>query len=192
MKLHTLAAVCAMSLVASACRGGDGGEGASAPSTAAPTTPGCARHPTYIIVRHAEKATADVDTSLSERGQARATTLASMLAPRGVTRLIATEYKRTQETLAPLAHRLSLSVEVRPAARTAALLTELRAEPDGAVVVIATHSNILTLLVEQLGGKKLPGIVNDALPEDDYARIVSITQPCGADAPTVTEESSGE
>ena len=115
-----------------------------------------------------------------------------MLAPRGVTRLFATEYKRTQETLAPLAHRLSLSVEVRPAARSAALLTELQAEPDGAVVVIATHANVLPLLVEELGGKKLPGIVNDSLPEDDYARIVSITQPCGAAAPTVTEESSGD
>ena len=51
---------------------------------------------------------------------------------------------------------------------------------------------ILVIVLVLFGGKKLPGIVNDSLPEDDYARIVSITQPCGAAAPTVTEESSGD
>jgi phosphohistidine phosphatase SixA len=204
MKLQTLTFVCALALAAGACGTGEAGDAASTPAptattpepakpdAAAPDEPSCTRGRSYIVVRHAEKASTDVDPSLSERGATRAATLASMLAPRGVTRLVATEYKRTQETLAPLAQRLSLKVEVRAAAKATELVTELRAEPDGALVVVATHSNVLPVLVEKLAGTKLPGVENGALAEDDYSRVVFVTLPCGGKAPSVTQQSSGD
>jgi broad specificity phosphatase PhoE len=148
-------------------------------------------------VRHAEKASADKDTPLSERGRARARTLASMLANSGVTRLYATQYKRTQETLAPLSERIGVSIEVRPADKTADLLAELGKAPDGSVVVVATHSNVLPSIVRELGrGAKLRGVEGDSLADDDYSRVVVITSRCSAQGetptPFVLELSSGE
>ncbi|HVM69123.1 MAG TPA: histidine phosphatase family protein [Gaiellaceae bacterium] len=144
------------------------------------------------MVRHAEKASAEKDTPLSERGHARAKVLASMLEGAGVTRLVATQYRRTQETLAPLAARLSLPVDVSPADKTRDLVAELRAAPDGAFVVVATHSNVVPFVVEELAGAKLRGVEGDALAEDDYARVVVIAEPCGARAPYVLELRSGD
>ncbi len=147
----------------------------------------CVRGRTFVVVRHAEKASSDKDPPLSERGRARATVLATMLGPAGVTRLVATQYRRTQETLAPLAERTALPVEVRDASATAALVDELRAAPDGAVVVIATHSNVLPFVVKQLSGKQLRGVSGDALADDDYGRVAVVVDACGARAPSLLE-----
>jgi broad specificity phosphatase PhoE len=163
------------------------------PPSPPPKAPTCTRGRTFILVRHAEKATtdpADRDPSLSERGRSRAVTLASMLGDAGVTRLIATPYKRTQETLRPLGEKLSLPVEVRPPDKTADLLTELRGAPDGAIVVIATHSNILPKLAQELGHATLRGATAEAIPETDYSRVVVVTDACGASR--VVELRSGE
>lgn len=150
----------------------------------------CARGRTVVVVRHAEKASADKDTPLSERGRARAATLASMLAHAGVTRLVATQYKRTQETLAPLGERVGVPVEVRDASATRALVDELRHAPDGSVTVVATHSNVIPFVVKELTGGTLRGVAGDALPEDDYGRVVVIAEPCGAERPSVVELST--
>jgi broad specificity phosphatase PhoE len=144
-----------------------------------------------IVVRHAEKASAaDKDPPLSERGQARARMLASMLASARVTRLVATKYQRTQQTLAPLASRLSLPVEVRAADDPAALVSELRGGADGSVTVVASHSNVVPRLVRDLGGAKLRGVEGDQLPEDDYSRVVVVAMPCAPAPPIVLELSS--
>ncbi|MBX3228913.1 MAG: histidine phosphatase family protein [Labilithrix sp.] len=150
--------------------------------------PACVRGRTIVLVRHAEKgAEGGKDPSLSDRGKARAKTIAGLLASSGVTRLVATPYKRTQETLAPLASMLSLQVEAAAPDKTKALL---ESAPDGAVTVVATHSNVIPPLVKELaGGAKLRGVDGDLLPEEDYGRVVVIAQPCGA-KPFVVELSS--
>lgn len=164
---------------------------APAPVTAAPATPVCRQGRTFIVVRHAEKASAtEKDPSLSERGRVRSEVLASMLARAKVTRLVATPYKRTQETLAPLAGKLGLPVEVRPADKTADLLSELRGAPDGAVIVVASHSNVVPMIVRELGQAELSGVAGDMLPEDEFGRVVLIDTPCGATRPSVLELSS--
>lgn len=171
------------------------GCGHDAPTPSAPAAaPSACRHgKVFVLVRHAEKASnTEKDPSLSERGKERAAALASMFASAGVTRLVATPYKRTQETLAPLASRIGRTVEVRPADRTADLVSELRGAPDGAVVVVATHSNVLPDLARQLGTVELSGVVDGALPEDDFSRVVAITQGCGATRPVVLELRSGD
>jgi phosphohistidine phosphatase SixA len=156
--------------------------GATPETTNRPAATACARGRTFVLVRHAEKATtdpADRDPPLSDRGRARATMLASMLGDAGVTRLIATPYKRTQETLRPLGEKLSVQVEVRPPDKTKELVEELRGAPDGAVIVVATHSNVLPKLAQELGHTTLRGVSGDAIPESDFSRVVVVTDACG-------------
>ena len=59
--------------------------------------------PTVVVVRHAEKADASRDPSLSEAGRARALALDSALADARVTAVIVTPYRRNAETAAPVA-----------------------------------------------------------------------------------------
>jgi len=159
--------------------------------SASPPARACTKGRTFIVVRHAEKASADKDTPLSDRGRARAAQLAEMLRNAGVTRIVATQYKRTQETVAPLGERVSLPVEVRPADKTKDLVSELRASPDGSVIVVATHSNVVPEIASALTeGKPLRGVTGDALPDDEFGRVYVISEPCGAKAASLLELSS--
>jgi phosphohistidine phosphatase SixA len=166
----------------------------AAPATTAkvgPSTPEkCTLGRTFILLRHGEKATAEKDTPLSERGRERARVVASLLASTRITRLLASSYRRTQETLAPLATQRGLTVEVGPAAEKEALLAELRRTPDGGAVVVATHSNVLPYVVRELGTTPLRGVEGDSLPEEDFARLAVIALPCSG-PPLVVELSSG-
>jgi broad specificity phosphatase PhoE len=173
-------------LQASACGPRDAKPAASS------AAPACVHGRAVVVVRHAEKASADKDTPLSERGQERARVLAAMLGRTGVTRLFATQYRRTRDTLAPLAERLSLPVEVRDASTPAAALAEeLRALPDGSVAVFATHSNVLPAMVKALAGVKPRGVEGDSLPDDEFSRVVVITEPCNG-SPQIVELGSGD
>src|SRR6266705_2942801 len=83
---------------------------------------------TIFIVRHAEKAASGGnDLDLSEAGRARAKTLANVLKDAGVSAIYVTEFKRTQQTAAPLAKRLHLHPTIVPAKDSTALITKLRA-----------------------------------------------------------------
>src|SRR5690606_4222872 len=70
--------------------------------------------PTVVVVRHAEKADASRDPSLSEAGRARALALDSALADARVTAVIVTPYRRNAETAAPVAARHGLTPIVVP------------------------------------------------------------------------------
>lgn len=64
-----------------------------------------------IVVRHAEKAVAESDPPLSEKGQRRARALAEMLSKVQLSAIYSTPYKRTAQTVEPLAEQLGLAVE---------------------------------------------------------------------------------
>ena len=66
----------------------------------------------------------------------------------------------------------------------------IKAAPDGAVIVIATHSNLIPPLVKDLADTKLRGVEGDLLAEDDFGRVIVISQPCGAKKASATELSS--
>ncbi|MEY2606825.1 MAG: hypothetical protein QOH31_4658 [Verrucomicrobiota bacterium] len=92
--------------------------------------------PTVFIVRHAEKAeTAGQDPELSQAGHARAEALAKVLKDANITTIYTTEFKRTQETAAPLAKILGITVVSVPAKDTATLTAKLH----------STHGNILVV-----------------------------------------------
>lgn len=132
---------------------------------------------TVILVRHAEKDSAKDknDPPLTDLGVRRAEELAHVLEHAGVTRLVASEFRRTQATLAPLAKTSGLALETRPAKELAALAEELRSAPAGSVTVVAGHSNTLPALAEELGAP-LPGVARGAsLGDDEYDRLFVLT-----------------
>lgn len=157
------------------------------PTTAPPSTSGPvrddaeARPTTIILVRHGEKAGDDPrDPSLSPAGEARALALARLLGHAGVTHLFASEYRRTQATLRPLADATGHRPVIIPAADGAALLAAIAALPAGAVAVVAGHSNTVPGLVIALGGE-VRGATNSPsgpqLPDHAYDRLFVVTVP---------------
>ena len=104
---------------------------------------------TIFIVRHAEKADATKDPDLSEAGRARAEALAKMLQDANITAIYATEFKRTQQTAAPLAKALGITVTTLPAENSAALIAKLRSSNGNALVV--GHGNTIADLIKAFG-----------------------------------------
>lgn len=132
---------------------------------------------TVILVRHAEKDSAKdkENPPLTANGAARAEELARMLAHARVTRLVASEWKRTQLTLEPLSKATGLTLEQRSAKEVTTLAEELRAAPPGSVTVVAGHSNTVPQLAEALGAP-LPGVAKGAnLADDEYDRLFVLT-----------------
>jgi broad specificity phosphatase PhoE len=113
-----------------------------------------------IAVRHAEvESTGSPDPDLSLMGQERAARLARSLAMaqgiRGVDAIYASEMRRTQQTVAPLAQSLSLPTNVLPVAGSSDLPRKLLREHRGKVVVVAGHSNTVPPLIEALSGEQI-------------------------------------
>lgn len=105
---------------------------------------------TIFIVRHAEKApSSDKDPDLSEAGRARAESLAKILQDANITAIYATEFKRTQQTAAPVAKALGLELTIVPAKDAATLSAKLRDQHGNALVV--GHGNTVPDLIRALG-----------------------------------------
>ncbi len=132
-----------------------------------------------LVVRHAEKAAAPADDpGLTAAGKERAAELALVVqawtaggAP--VRALFATELKRTQQTLEPIAAATGVAVSVVSAKDTAALVKKIQ-EVEGGIVVVAGHSNTVPEIVRALGGPA--GIV---IEDSEFDRLFALTQPGG-------------
>ena len=121
--------------------------------------------PVVFMVRHAEKAsTGGKDPDLSLQGQKRADALANILKDSQITSVFVTEFKRTQETAAPVAKAAQVSPTVVPANDIAGLVEKLRALNGNALVV--GHGNTIPDLLKALGVATPVGI-----PDDDYNEI---------------------
>jgi phosphohistidine phosphatase SixA len=104
---------------------------------------------TVFIVRHAEKADNSKDVELSEAGHARAEALANMLTDSKISVIYTTEFKRTEQTAAPLAKAFGLTVTTLPAENRAALVAKLRTSTANSLVV--GHSNTIPDIIKALG-----------------------------------------
>lgn len=108
-----------------------------------------------FLVRHGETVVAaagDKNPALSEAGHARAERLAKTLRDAGIAAVFATEYRRTQETAAPVARMAGVEVTVLPA-RDAALSLAAKWK-DGTLpgnVLVVGHSNTLPEIIAALG-----------------------------------------
>ena len=119
------------------------------------TTATAAAQRSVFLVRHAERAdggAAGMNTSdpdLSDAGKARAQSLAAALKDAGIAAIYVTEFKRTQQTAAPLAAALGVQATVVPSKDMAALIGKLKGSGGNALVV--GHSNTVPEVIKQLG-----------------------------------------
>ncbi len=127
---------------------------------------------TIILVRHAEKNIEpnNPDPDLSPAGEARAQELARMFSNAGVNAIYATEYKRTQETVKPLADRLGLTVSLVDAKDTPELLKQILTNHRGQTIFVSGHNNTVPELATALGGEKLP-----LIPESEFDNMFIVT-----------------
>lgn len=128
---------------------------------------------TLILVRHAEKLIVppeNKDPDLSLAGQARAQELVRMFSDSGIAAIYATQYKRTQQTVKPLADKLALAVNKVDAKETAELVKQIRSRNAGQVVFIAGHNNSVPEIIAAMGGPPLP-----IIPETEYDNLYILT-----------------
>jgi broad specificity phosphatase PhoE len=116
-----------------------------------------AAQPTVFLVRHAERAdaapgaapTMSADPDLSEAGRARAESLAAMLKDAKITAIFTTEFKRTQQTAAPLAKAIGVTVTTVTSKNAADLVMQVQASKGNVLVV--GHSNTVPDVITALG-----------------------------------------
>jgi len=132
---------------------------------------------TIIFVRHAEKAVDGTDDPpLSDAGRRRADELARQMADadviQGVDAVYATAYKRTQETVMPLADALDLPITTYDADDTETVLEDILRDHKGKVVLVVGHSDTLPELIANLGASKRVPMIDEA--EYDNLYLVAI------------------
>jgi len=134
---------------------------------------------TVFLVRHAERAdggagvattsmTKGADPELSEAGRARAESLAAMLKDAKLTAIIATEYKRTQQTAAPLAKALGVAVTIIKANEPAEVIKTVKAAAGN--VLIVGHSNTMPDIMKALGDA-----APAAIADNEYDNLFVLT-----------------
>src|SRR6266851_2621847 len=127
---------------------------------------------TVILVRHAEKIIDpnNPDVDLSPAGQTRAQEIVRMFGDAGINAIYATQYKRTQQTVKPLADKLGLPVTVVNSKSTDDLLAHIRAQHSGQTIFVAGHNNTVPEIIYALGGPKYP-----IIPESEYDNLYIVT-----------------
>ena len=134
---------------------------------------------TVIFVRHADTGVemADGDPPLNERGRQRAELLADFLEDidvvAGVNAIYASDKRRTQETAAPLAKRLNLTVEVADHLDVGGFMRRVLRDHNGEIVLIVSHSNTIAPLIDELHGKK--GL--EPFGPEEFDRVYIVTRP---------------
>lgn len=112
---------------------------------------------TVFVVRHAERADAGAsaspmmaaDPDLSDIGKARADSLATVLKDAGITAIFTTEYKRTQQTAAPLAKALGIQATAVSSRDMPGLIEKIKGATGNVLVV--GHSNTVGDVISRLG-----------------------------------------
>jgi len=133
-----------------------------------------------VLVRHAERAgpSAD-DPGLTELGAERARELARLLADAGITRIYASDTRRTRQTALPLARSLDLPVEIYDPRALEAFAEELLHY--GGRHLVVGHSNTTDELAVYLGGSSHGEIVEAW----EYDRLYLLTPKPGGGMETV-------
>ncbi|HEY3662387.1 MAG TPA: histidine phosphatase family protein [Chthoniobacterales bacterium] len=132
-----------------------------------------AETPIIFLVRHAERAAISgrvpPDTGLSAAGRARAQSLAQLLKDAKLTAIFTSEYKRTEQTAAPLAESLGIRPEVIAADDLRSLLSKMKSARGNVLVV--GHSNTLPQIINALGVSE-----RVAISESDYDNLFLVVR----------------
>jgi len=132
---------------------------------------------TIIFVRHAEQTRHDeADPSLSDAGKRRVAELTRQLVDAdvvaGIDAVYSTPYKRSQETVQPIADALDLPINSYNAEDTESVLETILDNHKGRIILVVGHSNTVPALIANLGASKnVPAIAQD---EFDNIYIISI------------------
>jgi broad specificity phosphatase PhoE len=130
-------------------------------------------------MRHAEKLTSnpqDSDPLLAPAGEARALELAQLFgrAPKaqGLDAIFVSEFRRTQDTVGPLANRLGVPVIRMPADDPEATAKRALAENRGGRVLVVGHSDTVPEIVRELSGVDV-----GPMSEAEYGIVYVVTVP---------------
>ncbi|OUS27856.1 hypothetical protein A9Q98_08200 [Thalassotalea sp. 42_200_T64] len=124
---------------------------------------------TIYLVRHAEKLTDKKDPALTRCGLARSESIAKQLQLINIEMLYSTNYKRTQQTAAPISTSKRLSVISYDPANLPTFAKTLLATKKNAVVV--GHSNTTAVLAGLLAEQSLT-----SFDESIYDRIYQVVR----------------
>ncbi|WP_105169837.1 SixA phosphatase family protein [Pseudoalteromonas sp. T1lg23B] len=119
-----------------------------------------------ILFRHAEKATGD-NPELTAKGQQRAQHLVSMFSDQAIKHAFSTDYRRTQQTIAPLAKHFGLDVKSYDPQNLESFSSKVL-ELEGRVAIVG-HSNTTPQLVELLSREQV------SIAEDEFNKVFIIT-----------------
>ncbi len=126
---------------------------------------------TLILVRHAEKMDDGTrDPELSTAGKERANDLINLLRETPIDAIYTTDYKRTRETVTPLAREKGMELKTyAPKDKTA--LTKIIEDNKGKTIVMVGHSNTTPWVANALLGE-------DKYPDwkdDDYDNVLILS-----------------
>jgi len=134
-----------------------------------------------VLVRHAEKADASRNPVLAAAGEQRARALLAAFPGAGPDLVLVSPLQRTTLTAAPTVSAFGVAVravalDVGVEAHVAAIVGEIAAQPENAVVLVVGHSNTIPLIARALGVEAAD------MPECEYDRMTRID--LNGDAPT--------
>lgn len=126
-----------------------------------------------ILMRHGERESAETDSPLSPAGVARANELARVLRDANVSAIYTTPFKRTEDTVAPLASHFGIRpIVMKGAAKTYAVdvVADIRERHLGDTVVVVGHSNTTPETIRALGVADPP-----VIPDSQYDDLFVVT-----------------
>jgi broad specificity phosphatase PhoE len=127
---------------------------------------------TVILVRHAEKSIEpeNPDPDLAPEGFERAGEIARAFGDSGVDAIYATQYKRTQQTVKPLADRTGVAVTLLNSKQTDELISRIQTAHRGQTVFIAGHNNTVPAIISTLSSENYP-----VIPESEFDNLFVVT-----------------
>ena len=127
---------------------------------------------TVILVRHAEKKIEpnNPDPDLSPEGFERAEEIARMFCDSGVNAIYATQFKRTQQTVKPLADHIAVPISLLDAKQADELVKRIQTSLRGQTIFVAGHNNSVPAIISALSGETYPTI-----PETEYDNLFIVT-----------------
>src|SRR5262249_29855690 len=134
-----------------------------------------AQKKTIILIRHAEKDTSEsvdqMDPPLSADGKARAEKLVTRIGKFHPGAVYSTDFKRTRETVEPLAKKRGKSVQIYDGSRPRDLIDAIMKRNEKRFVIVG-NSNTIPPLANLLAGKELFKNLDD--PEYSVIWIIRI------------------
>ncbi len=150
---------------------------ASAQAFDPPSIPTDRGETTVYLVRHGEKAADNpADPELSDRGYARADSLATQLRDAGINVIITTHLRRTILTAEPLARLRRITPEIVPVSgSTSAHIDSVVAAVErfpGATILVVGHSNTIGHIAARLGGDRIGDLC-----DHEYSNLIILSMP---------------